>query len=226
MIVKNRYYYRSRIKEVKFRQIIRYFALDYTATTTAQLVQMSIRSVNSIYLKVRQRIAQFCEQESPLKETTEVHQSFPDALQTRDIKICDNYGKTIVFGILKQSNKVFTELVPAYSKTTLQGVIHGLIAPDTVIHAEGWRGYDGLVDVGFGKYFLIQYGNNQIADAESQSDNKIESFWRFAKRRLTKFNGVPEHTFYLHLKETEFRFNHQRGNLYYAILKILRLNPL
>ena len=211
---------------MKFRQIIRYFALDYTATTTAQLVQMSIRSVNSIYLKVRQRIAQFCEQESPLKETAVVHQSFPEALRTRDIKIRDNYGKTIVFGILKQRNKVFTELVPACSKTTLQGVIHGLIAPDTVIHSEGWRGYDGLVDVGFGKHFLIQHGNNQIADAESQSDNNIESFWRFARRRLTKFNGVPEHTFYLHLKETEFRFNHKRGNLYYAILKILRLNPL
>ena len=226
MIVKNRYYYRSRIKEVKFRQIIRYFALDYTATTTAQLVQMSIRSVNSIYLKVRQRIAQFCEQESPLKETTVVDQSFPEALRTRDIKIRDNYGKTIVFGILKQRNKVFTELVPVCSKTTLQAVIHGLIAPDTVIHSEGWRGYDGLMDVGLGKNFLIQHGNNQLTDEESQSENNIESFWRFAKRRLTKFNGVPEHTFYLHLKETEFRFNHQRGNLYYAILKILRLNPL
>ncbi|MDE2388341.1 MAG: IS1595 family transposase, partial [Betaproteobacteria bacterium] len=30
----------------------------------------------------------------------------------------------------------------------------------------------------------------------------------------------------LHLKETEFRFNHRRDNLYYQILKLLRLNPL
>ncbi|MDE2389153.1 MAG: IS1595 family transposase, partial [Betaproteobacteria bacterium] len=27
-------------------------------------------------------------------------------------------------------------------------------------------------------------------------------------------------------KETEFRFNHRRDNLYYQILKLLRLNPL
>ncbi|MBS0588941.1 MAG: IS1595 family transposase, partial [Proteobacteria bacterium] len=27
---------------------------------------------------------------------------------------------------------------------------------------------------------------------------------------------------YLHLKETEFRFNHRRDNLYYHILKLLR----
>ncbi|MBA3755897.1 MAG: IS1595 family transposase, partial [Nitrosomonas sp.] len=56
--------------------------------------------------------------------------------------------------------------------------------------------------------------------------NGIESFWSFAKRRLAKFNGVSEHIFYLHLKETEFRFNHHRDNLYHQILKLLRLNPL
>ncbi|MER0216402.1 MAG: IS1595 family transposase, partial [Nitrosomonas sp.] len=28
------------------------------------------------------------------------------------------------------------------------------------------------------------------------------------------------------LKETEFRFNHRRDNLYHEILKLLRLNPL
>ncbi|PTQ63743.1 hypothetical protein C8R26_1231, partial [Nitrosomonas oligotropha] len=27
-------------------------------------------------------------------------------------------------------------------------------------------------------------------------------------------------------KETEFRFNHRRDNLYHEILKLLRLNPL
>lgn len=41
-----------------------------------------------------------------------------------------------------------------------------------------------------------------------------------------QFNGVPGHTFYLHLKETEYRFNHRRDNLYLEILKLLRLKPL
>ncbi|MEG2723337.1 MAG: IS1595 family transposase, partial [Acinetobacter sp.] len=34
---KNRYYSRSKISEAKFRQIIRFFAMDFTATDTAQL---------------------------------------------------------------------------------------------------------------------------------------------------------------------------------------------
>lgn len=32
---KNRYYSRSKISEAKFRQIIRFFAMDFTATDTA-----------------------------------------------------------------------------------------------------------------------------------------------------------------------------------------------
>ena len=48
------------------------------------------------------------------------------------------------------------------------------------------------------------------SDAPSQHVNGIESFWSFAKRRLIKFNGIPRHTFYLHLNETEFRFNHRQ----------------
>lgn len=42
--------------------------------------------------------------------------------------------------------------------------------------------------------------------------NGIESFWNHVKRRLQKFNGVPKHAFELHLKESEFRFNHRHND--------------
>ncbi len=38
---------------------------------------------------------------------------------------------------------------------------------------------------------------------------------------MAKFNGMPGEAFYLHFKETEFRYNHRRDNLYLAVL-----NPL
>ncbi len=75
MNVKDRYYFRSRIREAKFRQLIRCFALDFTATSSAQLTAISTRSVNTIYLKVRQSIAQCCELESPLQGAVEVSES-------------------------------------------------------------------------------------------------------------------------------------------------------
>jgi transposase-like protein len=37
---------------------------------------------------------------------------------------------------------------------------------------------------------------------------------------------VNKNTFYLHLKECEFRYNHRNENLYLKILKIVREKPL
>ena len=37
---------------------------------------------------------------------------------------------------------------------------------------------------------------------------------------------MNKHTFYLQLKECEFRFNHRREDLYPIILKICRKSPL
>jgi len=37
---------------------------------------------------------------------------------------------------------------------------------------------------------------------------------------------VSKATFFLHLKECEFRFNYRNQNMYRVILKIIRKNPL
>ena len=225
MIDKNRYYRRSRIAEAKFRQLVRCFGLDFTATSTAELIGISVRSVNSIYLKIRHRLAEACEQSSPLTGSVEVDESYFGAQRVRGKRGRGAYGKTIVFGLLKRQGKVYTEIVPDCSKATLQGIMRGRVDVGSVIHSDGWRGYDGLVDIGFDKHFRVHHGANEFANGERHI-NGIESFWSYAKRRLAKFNGVPKHTFYLHLKETEFRFNHRAVNMYLEILKLLRNKPL
>src|SRR5690606_16863069 len=134
-------------------------------------------------------------------------------------------GKTIVFGIFKRNGCVYTEIVPDCRKKTLQKAIRGRVALQSIIHSEGWRGYDGLVDVGHAKHLRVEQGDNEFANERSHI-NGIESFWAYAKHRLAQFKGIPQHTFDLHLKETEFRFNHRRDNLYRVTLKLLRKNPL
>ncbi|CAB1209899.1 IS1595 family transposase [Acinetobacter bouvetii] len=225
MKIKNRYYQRSRITEAKFRQLIRCFALDLTASNTAELIGLSVRSTNSIFIKIRHRIAEFCEIESPLQGAVEVDESYFGAQRVRGKRGRGAYGKTIVFGLLKRQGKVYTEIVPDCSKQTLQGIIRGHVDPGSVIHSDGWRGYEGLVDIGHDKHFRVNHGANEFADGERHI-NGIESFWSYAKRRLAKFNGVAKHTFYFHLKETEYRFNHRHDNLYLKLLKLLRNNPL
>ena len=65
MLRKNRYYRRSKISETKFRQLLRLFALDLTASDTSRLCALSVRSVNTIYKHIRARLAQYCATQSP-----------------------------------------------------------------------------------------------------------------------------------------------------------------
>ncbi|MCY4512646.1 MAG: IS1595 family transposase, partial [Bdellovibrionales bacterium] len=41
-----------------------------------------------------------------------------------------------------------------------------------------------------------------------------------------KFRGMNKETFYLHLKECEFRFNYREDDLYKLLLKMIRNKPL
>jgi len=82
-----------------------------------------------------------------------------------------------------------------------------------------------LVDLGYKKHYRVHHGKDEFANNKTHI-NGIESFWSFAKRRLTRFYGVPRSTFYLHLKECEFRFNYCNDNIYTMILGIIKNKPL
>ena len=224
--MRNCYFRRSKLTESRFRQILRFFALDLTASDAARLSGVSVRSVNDIYLRLRERIADECELRRPFKGgEVEIDESYFGPRRVRGKRGRGAGGKTIVFGIFKRDGRVYTEIVPDCSKKTLLAVIRGKVKPHVVIHSDGWRGYDGLVDVGYEKHLRIHHGKNQFARG-NRHINGIESFWGYAKRRLAKFNGISGNTFYLHLKECEYRFNLRRGNLYETLLTVLKRDPI
>ena len=174
---------------------------------------------------MRRQLAAHCELVSPLGGELEADESYFGPRRVRGLRGRGAGQKTVVFGLLKRGQNVYTEIVPNASKAILQAIIRGKADIASIIHTDRWRGYDGLVDVGFDKHLRVNHGANEFARG-CVHVNGIESFWSYAKRRLVQFNGVPRHTFYLHLKETEFRFNHRHGNLYLALLSLLRSCPL
>lgn len=127
MISKNRYYRRSRIAEKVFRQVIRYFALDLSASDTARLTGISVRSINAIYIKIRQRLAEECEQHSTVVGQIEVDKSYFGPKRIRGKRGRGAGSKTIVFGLFKRNGWVYTEIVPDARKRTLQAVIRGKV---------------------------------------------------------------------------------------------------
>ena len=208
------------------RQLVRRFALDLTASHAAKLTGLSRRSVTAIFLKIRERIAEECQRASPFSACeVEVDESYFGARRVRGKRGRGASGKTIVFGIFKRNGCVYTEIVPDCKKSTLQAIIRGRVSIDAAINSDGWRGYDGLVDVGYSKHFRVNHSDSEFVSG-THHVNGIESFWSYAKRRLQKFNGVSNRTFYLHLKECEYRFNNRNRDLSRLLLKLLEKYPL
>ena len=225
MAMKNRYAIRSRISEAQFRQIVRLFALDLDATQITALIALNRNTVNRYLQGIRQRIAEYCEAQSPFSGEVEVDESYFGAKRVKGKRGRGAFGKTAVFGVFKRNGHVYTEIVPDCRKSTLQGIIRGRVALGSVIYSDGWRGYNGLVDVGYGKHLRVDHGQDEFVRGRTHI-NGIEGFWGFAKSRLTRFRGMNKHTFYLHLKECEFRFNLRQQDLYPVILKLCRERPL
>ena len=221
----NKYFYRSRISESKFREIIKLFSQDLQATQISNLTGVSRVTINKILKEVRQRIAAFCETEFPFIGEVEVDESYFGARRIKGKRGRGAYGKTIVFGIFRRNGKVYTEIVPDASRATLQAVIRGRVDIDSIIHSDKWRGYNGLVDLGYKKHFRVDHGKDEFVSGRSHI-NGIEGFWGLAKSRLAKFKGLSKSTIYLHLKECEFRYNYRKENLYKLILNIVQSNPL
>ena len=217
----SKYLSRSRISDAKFREIIRLFSLDIEATKIAVICKLNRNSVNRILRLVRTRLAEYCEEQSPYSGVVEVDESYFGARRVKGKRGRGAYGKTIVFGIFKRNGHVYTEIVPDCSKSTLQAVIRGRVSLDSIINSDGWRGYNGLVDVGYEKHLRVQHSKDQFVRGQAHL-NGIEGFWWFAKVRMAKFRGMNKSTFYLHLKETEFRYNHRQDDIYKIILKLCR----
>ena len=160
------------------RHLVRCFAINFTATDTA-------------FLKLQGRIAETCERASSLQGAVEVDESYFGPHRVRGKRGQGAYGKILVFGLLKRQGKVYTEIVPDSSKGTQQAVIRGHIDPAAVIHSDGWRGYDGLVDIGFDKHVRMNHSAHEFTSGERHIKG-IESFWSYAKRYLTKLWRIQE----------------------------------
>jgi len=230
MTSKNKYYFRSRIKEAKFRRLVRCFALDYTATKAALLTRISVRSVNTIYLKIRQRLSEN-EGSSPQNKIIDnwnLEQAL-SKINAIDPQATDNKTPLLgMYGIMNHHDAVYTTTLPVQASFAIQALESGNTAvTEEVIQLLELSDYDALIAI----YPGMRVKLHLLISPEESAPNELEkfdteSFWTFTKLRLAKFNGVPIQTFFLHLKETEFRFNHRHNNIYEELLKMLRTNPL
>jgi len=228
--IKNKYYYRSRISEKKFREIIKYFSYDETATKTSKYTDINRNTINKIFYEIRCRIFDYqCKEHNYDKINRqfgefELDESYFGARRVRGKRGRGANGKIPVFGLLKKSGVVYVEMINKVSRKELLPIIQGKILEGSTIYTDGWKAYDGLILNGYNHY-RIYHSKDEFARGKNHI-NGIESFWSYCKRRLNKFNGLSHNVFILHLKECEFRFNNRDKDLYKLLLEILRKRPL
>jgi len=85
-----------------------FFSLDIEAKKVAEFTGLNHGTVNNIFNKLRERIAEICEVESPFTNgEIELDESYFEAHRVRGIR--DRGAK--VFGMLKLGEKVYTQIV-------------------------------------------------------------------------------------------------------------------
>jgi len=223
--MRNRYEKGTRISERKYRQVLKLFSADIPALTTSSLSGLNYRTVHRLYNCWRERIiALALEEIKPFGGEIEVGESYFGARRVRGKRGRGASGKTPVLGLHKRGDFVFVSVVENCSKQALMPILKGRVLAESDVYTDGWKAYDGLVTNGF-KHHRVHHHENEFARGKNHV-NGIESFWSFAKMRMSKLHGVKRDKFLLHLKECEWRWNHRRQNTYRLLLSNFRENPL
>lgn len=112
-----------------------------------------------------------------------------------------------LFGIKKRNDgTVYTKIIENAQRKTLFPIIKDIIRKqDSMVYTDKFRTYDGVVFDGY-KHKRINHSKRH-SNRKGTHINGIENFWSFARQRLAKFHGLSRKNFYLHLKESEFRYN-------------------
>ena len=214
----------QRISEAKIREIVRYVAADLTALQAAALSGLNRNTVNRLYRGVRERMLLACEAQRRLFGVVEVDESFFGARRVKGRRGARRLRQDRRLRHLRAAGPRLYRDRPGLLKAHPPGHHPRPGRPAHRHQLRGWRGYHGLVDLGYG-HVRVDHARDEFTKGTVHI-NGIEGFWGLAKVRLTKFKGLPRHTFHLHLKETEWRYNHRRADKYKCLLQYLRKNPL
>jgi len=216
----------GKISGYRVGKILKHFVVDVEASKTAELLGFNRKTVDDYYNLFRKLIYVEQKQEFALLSVIiELDESYFGArsIRGKHIKLKRGRGtrKQPVFGIYQRDGRVYTEIVPNCSSATLQAIIEQIVSENAEINSDGWRGYDGLVDVGYDKHYRVNHSNDEFSDFHGHHVNGIENFWSFTKRRMQRKNGVRKTYFELFLKECEWRYNRSDEQMEVELKRLL-----
>lgn len=225
--MKNKYLKGAHLSERKVRELLKLFCEDLTATQIANISGISRITVNAYFKLIRTHIARFCEEKNPLRYHNGNVAFLP--MDNGTIPPSESNGltsKKSFYGIFKREERIYTDKMPCIETSWLYDWLKGRVEADEVLlQKHHLHVYNGIADFNNVRLLRLQNGVNGTARGRSHID-EIDLFWGMLKARLVKFRGLNGNTLYLHVKETEFRYNFRDADLFELLLDILHKQPL
>ena len=219
--MKNRYLKGAHISEKKVRELLKLFSEDLTATQIANISGISRITVNAYLKMIRTHIAAFN------------HENYPDQRNGKSVPYpslnghcVDDSIKKSMYGIYKQGDMIITEKLTGLDDTVVHDWIRGKVQPEQdIMEKHRLNHFQGIADFNAIKLFRVNMPPSGLNKGRSGID-EIDLFWGMLKSRLVKFRGLNCSTLYLHVKETEFRYNYRNEDLYALLVNIIQRKPL
>ena len=224
--MKNRYLKGAHLSERKVRELIKLFSEDLTATQIANITGISRITVNAYFKLIRTHIAKFCEERNPFHHTNGTMTFDASDNEMGGTATATTVVKKSFYGIFKKDGAIHTDQIANIDAEWMYDWLKGKTDGDKeIIERYRLHVYSGVADFNSIRLYRINEAGPSITRGKSHID-EIDMFWGMLKSRLIKFRGLNSGTLYLHVKETEFRYNHRDNDLFELLMEILHKRPL
>jgi len=213
---------RLNLKANKWLWVLKLFDLEIPARQIAEEIGLSYPTALKAIHLIRCAIAQQVHGENQVVD--KCHMDEFHYLCRRIVKNQQGLGdKTFVFGLLEHSGKVEVTVVRDVTAQALLDSEIKFVKRGSIFCTDRFRHYDALLFSG--PCHLTAKQAKNLANGKIDIE-RLEGFWGFAERRLSRAHVVSKATLPLYLKELEFRYNHRYDDLFELLANsIARLMP-
>jgi len=219
--MKNKFVSRAKISEEQFRKILQLFALDLDASQISNITGINRNTINRYIKEIRLRICQHCQLETATCQVNIFNAVMPPNGATG----ATVPGDISFLGIANDNGKIRSLLIPDNMCRKLKEACAKRKRGDDCPIDEALSCFDCLIDLPKMKYVKLKSGEN--AGKHLRNDMDIcAGFWGLTRSRLHRFRGLKKSTILLHIKESEFRYNYNRNDLFPLLLHLFEERPL
>lgn len=191
--------------------------LERTIGTSYQVAWMMLQ---------RFRVAMVSSERKQLSGTIEVDETFVGGVQQGGKRGRGTLRSVVVIAVEMKEPKGFGRIrmrcIPDASATSLQSFVRDAVAPGSIVHTDGWRGYSKLSELGFSHEVTVMSSSDDPAHVSMPGVHRIASL---LKRWIlgTHQGSVGRGHLQSYLEEFTFRFNRRtsrsRGLVFLRLLQ-------